>query len=76
MVCLVLYTRVITNHERETMNTTTTRYQAVTIIRVAKGHYTVNNIAGNTITFARLSDAQKFINANWGKALIEAQFAA
>jgi hypothetical protein len=63
-------------NERETMNTTTTRYQAVTIIRVAKGHYTVNNIAGNTIVFPRLRDAQSFINANWGRELIEAQFAA
>ncbi len=76
MVCLVVYTYNISNHnERETMNTTTTRYQAVTIIRVAKGHYTVNNIAGNTIVFPRLRDAQNFINANWGQALIEAQFA-
>jgi hypothetical protein len=56
--------------------TTTTRYQAVTIVRVAKGHYTVNNTAGNTIIFPRLVDAQNFINANWGRELIEAQFAA
>ncbi len=43
------------------MNTTlktTRRYEAFTISRLAKGHYTVDNRAGDTITFARLRDAQ------------------
>jgi hypothetical protein len=71
----VLYTRDI-NNERETMNTTTLRYQAVTIRRIEAGNYTVNNIAGATISFKLLRDAHNFINANWGQALIEAQFAA
>jgi hypothetical protein len=58
------------------MNTRTLRYQAVTIRRIAAGHYTVNNIEGATINFKLLRDAQNFINRNWGQALIEAQFAA
>ena len=49
---------------------------AVTIRRIAAGHYTVNNTAGNTITFARLKDAKSYIASNWSIALIEAQFAA
>jgi hypothetical protein len=58
------------------MNTTTIRYQAVNIRRIEAGHYTVKNIAGTTIQFKLLRDAQNFVNANWGKDLIEAQFAA
>ena len=58
------------------MNTTTIRYQAVNIRRIEAGHYTVNNTAGNTIQFKLLRDAKNFVNANWGKDLIEAQFAA
>jgi len=56
--------------------TTTHRYQAVTIVRVAARHYTVNNTAGNTISFNTLRAAQVFVNAHWSKELIEAQFAA
>ena len=56
--------------------TNTIRYQAVTIRRITSGHYTVNNTAGKTISFKLLRDAQNFVNANWGQALIEAQFAA
>ena len=56
--------------------TNTIRYQAVTIRRITAGHYTVNNTQGNTISFKLLRDAQNFVNANWGQALIEAQFAA
>jgi len=58
------------------MNTTTIRYQAVSITRISAGHYTVNNTEGKTISFKLLRDAQNFVNANWGQALIEAQFAA
>jgi hypothetical protein len=52
------------------------RYQAVNIVRIEAGHYTVNNTAGIAIHFERLRDAQNFITANWGKDLIEAQFSA
>jgi hypothetical protein len=55
---------------------TTITESAVTIRRIAAGHYTVNNTAGNTITFARLKDAKSYIASNWSIALIEAQFAA
>ena len=58
------------------MNTTTIRYQAVSIRRIEAGHYTVNNTAGQTVHFDLLRDAKNFINANWGKDLIEAQLAA
>ena len=58
------------------MNTITHRHQAVTIRRVDAGHYTVKNTAGNTITFKRLFDAKVFVDCNWSKDLIEAQFAA
>ena len=58
------------------MNTKTIRYQAVNIIRIEAGHYTVNNTAGQTIHFDLLRNAQNFITANWGKELIEAQFKA
>lgn len=51
------------------------RHQAVNITRIEAGIYTVNNISGNTITFKRLMDAKNFVNANWGQALIKAQFA-
>ena len=53
---------------------TTIRHQAVNIIRIEAGNYTVNNIAGETIQFRRLMDVKNFVNANWGQALIEAQF--
>ena len=58
------------------MNTKTIRYQAVNIRRIDAGHYTVNNTQGTTIHFKLLRDAQVFVNANWGKDLIEAQFSA
>jgi hypothetical protein len=58
------------------MNTTTIRHQAVSIRRIAAGHYTVNNTKGVTINFKRLTDAKVFVNAHWSKDLIEAQFAA
>jgi hypothetical protein len=56
------------------MNTITEN--AVIIRRIAAGHYTVNNTAGNTITFSRLKDAKSYIASNWSIALIEAQYAA
>ena len=56
------------------MNSITIRYQAVNITRKAAGNYTLKNLNGNTITFKRLLDAKNFVNANWGQALIEAQF--
>lgn len=55
---------------------TTIRYQAVTIRRVEAGQYTVNNTTGQTVSFKLLRDAKNYVNANWGQALIEAQFAA
>jgi hypothetical protein len=58
------------------MNTKTIRFQAVNIRRIEAGHYTVRNTAGTTLNFNRLRDAQNFINSNWGKDLVEAQFAA
>ena len=61
------------------MNTTlktTRRYEAFTISRLAKGHYTVDNTAGDTITFARLRDAQLWIDCYWGRKILEAHFAA
>ena len=54
----------------------TLSYQAVTIRRIEAGHYTVNSTTGKTISFKLLRDAQNYVNANWGRALIEAQFAA
>jgi hypothetical protein len=56
------------------MNTITIRYQAVNIVRIAERSYTVKNVNGNTVSFKRLLDAKNFVNANWGQALIEAQF--
>jgi len=50
------------------------QYQAVNINRVSAKTYTVNNINGQKIIFRRLLDAKNFVNANWGQALIEAQF--
>ena len=73
IVCILV--DISKHNEREIM-TTTIRYQAVTIRKIAAGHYTVNNTQGNTISFKLLRDAQNFVNANWGQALIEAQFAA
>lgn len=55
-------------------NTTTLRHQAVSFVRVDKGHYTIKNIAGQTLTFKLMRDVHNYINANWGQALIEAQF--
>ena len=71
----MLYTLGMTT-KGNNMNTTTHRFQAVNIKRLAKGHYTVNNTKGITISFKRLSDAQTFIICNWSKELIEAQHAA
>jgi len=56
--------------------TKTIKFQAVNIKRIEAGYYTVKNIAGATIQFRRLRDAQNFIIANWGIDLIEAQFKA
>lgn len=56
------------------MNTITLQYQAVNIVRHGAGSYTVKNTQGNTVSFKRLLDAKNFVNANWGQALIEAQF--
>ena len=56
------------------MNTTVIRYQAVNIARIEAGHYAVNNTKGETIYFDLLRNAKNFVNANWGKDLIEAQF--
>ena len=50
------------------------QYQAVNINRVSSRTYTVKNIEGKTLIFGRLLDAKNFVNANWGQALIEAQF--
>jgi hypothetical protein len=74
---ILLLTGKAGEEEKETeMNTKTIRYQTVNIVRIEAGHYTVKNAAGTTIHFDRLRDAQNFIIANWGKDLIEAQFAA
>ena len=54
--------------------TTTLRHQAVNFTRVDKGHYTIKSVNGETITFKLMRDAHNYINANWGLALIEAQF--
>ena len=58
------------------MNTITYRYQAVTIVCEGPRHYTVKNTAGRKISFTRLRDAKVFVNGQWSKDLIEAQFAA
>jgi hypothetical protein len=57
------------------VNTTTITYQAVNIVRIAAGHYALNNTNGQTIYFDLLRDAKNFVHAYWGKDLIEAQFA-
>jgi hypothetical protein len=58
------------------VNTTVIRYQAVNIARIDAGNYAVNNTNGETIYFDLLRNAKNFVNANWGKDLIEAQFTA
>lgn len=58
------------------MNTLTYRHQAVAIKCEGPRHYTVKNTAGQTISFKRLRDAKVFVECNWSKDLIEAQFAA
>ena len=50
------------------------RHQAVNIVRIAAGSYSLKNVNGDTIAFTRLLDAKNFVNAHWGQALIEAQF--
>ncbi len=58
------------------MNKISSHYQLVKIVRVAKGHYTVKNTAGLTLSFKRLHDAQVFVICNWSVELMEAQWAA
>lgn len=50
------------------------RHQAVNIVRIAAGSYSLKNVNGDTDAFTRLMDAKNFVNAHWGQALIEAQF--